>query len=62
MTDRICSCCGRGYKDEEKHDYEQCYRDCEERVSSARCNLHNAHEHLDMAKARRQAQREGRIK
>ena len=60
MTDRICSCCGESY--EERHDCEKCYRECEKRVSDARRWLHSAMDSLDMAKERRQAQREGKIK
>lgn len=62
MADRICSCCGKGYTDEERHDYEQCFKDCEERVDWARHNLNDAVECLANAGTRREAQREGRIK
>ena len=62
MAQRICSCCGTPYKDEERHDYEECYRECEARLNMARHNFNNALECLEMASSRRQAQRDGRIK
>jgi len=62
MADRMCSCCHKFYTDDERHDYEQCYRDCERSVNLARHNLNYALEHLELATSRRQAQREGRIK
>ncbi len=62
MADRICSCCDQGYSDDERHDYEECYRRCETRVDLARHNLNHAWDCLEMAEGRRIAQREGRIK
>ena len=62
MANRICSCCGQSYTDEERHDYEECYKRCEERVNKARHNLNNAWECLSNAESRREAQRDGRIK
>ncbi len=62
MTDRICSCCGQGYNDNERHDYETCVKNCDDRVERARYNYNDALECLEMAKTRRQAQREGKIK
>lgn len=62
MADRICSCCGQGYNDNERHDYEECVKRCENRVTSARHNFIDAEKCLVTALARRQAQREGRIK
>ena len=59
MANRICACCGTSYK--ERHDYEQCYRDCEARVDRAKRNLCDAFEHLLMAETRRTAQRDGII-
>ena len=61
MVDRLCSCCGQSYTNEERHDYEKCYRVCEERVNEARRRLHSAQDNLNMAKTRRDAQRAGRI-
>ena len=62
MADRKCSCCGGFYTDDERHDYEQCTKDCENRVIQARHNLNDALDCLEMATTRRQSQREGRIK
>ncbi len=62
MADRICSCCGQGYSDDERHDYEECYKRCEARVKRARTNLSNARDCLNRAEVRRIAQREGKIK
>lgn len=62
MADRICSCCGKGYNDNERHDYEQCMRDCEARTDRARHNLNEAIDCWQMAMTRRLLQREGRIK
>lgn len=62
MADRKCSCCGTHYSDDERHDYEQCYQDCEARVDKARHNLNDAWDCLNMAEARREAQRSGKIK
>lgn len=60
MADRICSCCSQGYSDNERHDYEQCVKDCERRVDVAKHTLRVAVDCLVMAQSRRQAQREGR--
>lgn len=62
MTDRICSCCGQGYNNGIRHDYETCVKNCQDRVNEARHNFANAQDCLEMALSRRQAQREGRIK
>lgn len=62
MADRICSCCGQTYSDDERHDYELCVRDCENRVTQAKHNLSDAMDCVEMALSRRQAQREGRLK
>jgi phage gp16-like protein len=62
MAQRKCSCCGQSYSDEERHDYEQCVKDCERRLDWTRHQLVDAQECLENAKTRRQAQREGRIK
>lgn len=62
MADRICSCCGLGYSDDKRHDYEECYKRCERRVNIARHNLNDARDCLNNAETRRTAQREGKIK
>lgn len=62
MADRICSCCGASYTDDERHDYEQCVKACEFRVKRARWNLNDALSCLIESKTRRQAQQEGKIK
>jgi len=62
MTDRICSCCGTPYTDEERHDYEKCVKDCEFRVAQAKHNLSDSMDCLEMALARRRAQRGGKLK
>ncbi|KKM04727.1 hypothetical protein LCGC14_1761270 [marine sediment metagenome] len=62
MADRMCSCWGQTYTDEERHDYEVCYKACQDRVNYARHNLNNAWDNLNMAESRRSAQRDGRIK
>ena len=62
MADRICSCCGQSYADDERHDYETCVKNCQARVDKVRYNYHDALECLEMAQTRRQAQREGKIK
>ncbi len=62
MANRKCSCCRQGYTDNERHDYEQCVRDCLDRVDLARHNLRIAMECLENARSRKIAQREGRIK
>ncbi len=56
MIDRICSCCGQSYTDEEGHDYEQCVIDCERRIKKAEDNLVDARRCLGMAQSRREAQ------
>ena len=61
MIGRMCSCCGETYKDNERHDYEKCYKECEKRVEDARHHLTYALDHYKMAQSRRQAQRDGRI-
>jgi len=62
MAQRKCSCCGQGYTDDERHDYEQCVKDCEERVNWTRHSLNDAMDCLLNANSRRQAQRDGCIK
>ena len=62
MAQRKCSCCGTAYTDDDRHDYEQCVRDCADRVASARQNLSDALDCLENALSRRHDQRDGRIR
>lgn len=62
MADRICSACGQGYKDNERHNYELCYEVCEARVNGAIENLKRAWDCLNIAEKRRDSQRKGLIK
>ena len=62
MKDRICSCCGQGYNDNERHDYEKCVRDCEARVAHCQYLMNRAVESLVKATCLWQSQREGKIK
>ena len=61
MTDRICSCCGQGYNDNKRHDYELCYQVCKASVNAAKHDLDNALDCLEKASECREAQRSGRI-
>jgi len=61
MADRICSCCGAIYTDEEIHDYEKCFSYCEWRVKMAGQQLAKAKGNMKMARGRRQLQRDGKL-
>ena len=62
MAERQCSCCGQGYTDDIRHDYETCVKNCQDRVDRAKHEFNEARDCLEMAVSRRQAQRDGRIK
>ena len=55
MASRQCSCCGKGYTDEEGHDLDKCIETCLSRLHQAEKAHVNARDDLERAYQRRVA-------